>query len=87
MVFFGETVPRERVQECFAMVESARLLLVLGSSLTVMSGRRFVLRAAKLGIPVAIVNRGVTRGDAYAGLRLDAPLGDTLTALAAQFQS
>ncbi|WP_033341374.1 NAD-dependent protein deacetylase [Catenuloplanes japonicus] len=87
VVFFGETVPRERVQECFAMVESARLLLVLGSSLTVMSGRRFVLRAAKLGIPVAIVNRGVTRGDAYAGLRLDAPLGDTLTALAAQFQS
>jgi NAD-dependent SIR2 family protein deacetylase len=87
VVFFGETVPRERVQECFGLVESSRLLLVLGSSLTVMSGRRFVLRAAKLGIPVAIVNRGVTRGDSYAGLRLDAPLGDTLTALATQFQS
>ncbi|MDP9795633.1 NAD-dependent SIR2 family protein deacetylase [Catenuloplanes nepalensis] len=87
VVFFGETVPRDRVQECFARVESARLLLVLGSSLTVMSGRRFVLRAAKLGIPVAIVNRGVTRGDAYAGLRLDAPLGITLTSLARQFQS
>lgn len=86
VVFFGETVPRARVQECFARVESARLLLVLGSSLTVMSGRRFVLRAAKLGIPVAIVNRGVTRGDAYAGLRLDAPLGITLSTLARQFQ-
>ncbi|GAB7038824.1 MULTISPECIES: NAD-dependent protein deacetylase [Catenuloplanes] len=87
VVFFGETVPRDRVQECFARVEAARLLLVLGSSLTVMSGRRFVLRAAKLGIPVAIVNRGVTRGDAYAGLRLDAPLGITLSTLARQFQS
>ncbi|GAB7051918.1 NAD-dependent protein deacetylase [Catenuloplanes indicus] len=87
VVFFGETVPRDRVQECFARVESARLLLVLGSSLTVMSGRRFVLRAAKLGIPVAIVNRGVTRGDAYAGLRLDAPLGITLSTLARQFQA
>ncbi|MFI5844255.1 NAD-dependent protein deacetylase [Catenuloplanes sp. NPDC051500] len=86
VVFFGETVPRERVQECFGLVESSRALLVLGSSLTVMSGRRFVLRAAKLGLPVAIVNRGVTRGDSYASLRLDAPLGDTLTALATQFQ-
>jgi adenosylhomocysteinase len=46
VVFFGETVPAPRVARCFAMVERARLLLVLGSSLTVMSGRRFVLRAA-----------------------------------------
>ena len=49
---------------------------MLGSSLTVMSGRRFVLRAAKLGIPVAIVNQGATRGDPYAAVRVDAPLGD-----------
>lgn len=82
VVFFGETVPAERVQECFALVESARLLLVLGSSLTVMSGRRFVLRAAKLGIPVAIVNQGPTRGDGYAALTLDAPLGVVLPELA-----
>ncbi|MDM4719126.1 NAD-dependent protein deacetylase [Micromonospora sp. WMMA1363] len=82
VVFFGETVPAGRVTRCFAMVESARLLLVLGSSLTVMSGRRFVLRAAKLGIPVAIVNQGPTRGDGYATLRLDAPLGGLLSALA-----
>jgi NAD-dependent SIR2 family protein deacetylase len=78
VVFFGETVPRPRVDASFALVENARLLLVLGSSLTVMSGRRFVLRAAKLGIPVAIVNRGVTRGDGYAALTLDAPLGAVL---------
>ncbi|MEV4759935.1 NAD-dependent protein deacetylase [Micromonospora sp. NPDC049559] len=81
VVFFGETVPAERVQACFALVERARLLLVLGSSLTVMSGRRFVLRAAKLGIPVAIVNRGQTRGDHHATLCLDAPLGVVLPEL------
>ncbi|MCA2214855.1 NAD-dependent protein deacetylase [Jidongwangia harbinensis] len=82
VVYFGETVPPERVSASFALVCAARTLLVLGSSLTVMSGRRFVLRAAKEGIRVAIVNQGVTRGDPYAGLRVDAPLGAALTALA-----
>ncbi|MEV0716851.1 NAD-dependent protein deacetylase [Asanoa sp. NPDC050611] len=82
VVFFGESVPPERVDRCFAAVTAARLLLVLGSSLTVMSGRRFVLRAAKLGIPVAIVNQGPTRGDAYAAIKVDAPLGTALPALA-----
>ncbi|MEV0428155.1 NAD-dependent protein deacetylase [Micromonospora sp. NPDC050495] len=82
VVFFGETVPAPRVAECFTRVERARALLVLGSSLTVMSGRRFVIRAAKHGIPVAIVNQGPTRGDGYAAVALDAPLGATLTALA-----
>jgi NAD-dependent SIR2 family protein deacetylase len=82
VVFFGETVPAARVAECFALVARARALLVLGSSLTVMSGRRFVIRAAKLGIPVAIVNQGATRGDGHAALTLDAPLGATLTGLA-----
>ncbi|MGR6319645.1 NAD-dependent protein deacetylase [Micromonospora soli] len=82
VVFFGETVPAPRVADCFARVERARALLVLGSSLTVMSGRRFVIRAAKLGIPVAIVNQGPTRGDGHATLTLDAPLGQALTALA-----
>lgn len=78
VVFFGETVPAERVQACFSLVERSRALLVLGSSLTVMSGRRFVLRAAKLGIPVAIVNRGRTRGDEQASLTVDAALGVAL---------
>ena len=81
VVYFGETVPPERVSRSFALVARARALLVLGSSLTVMSGRRFVLRAAKDGIRVAIVNQGVTRGDPYADLRLDAPLGEVLPAL------
>ncbi|WP_018219652.1 NAD-dependent protein deacetylase [Salinispora pacifica] len=84
VVFFGESVPAERVARCFTMVESARLLLVLGSSLTVMSGRRFVVRAAGLGIPVAIVNQGATRGDAYAAVTVDAPLGRVLPTLADQ---
>jgi len=81
VVFFGETVPADRVAACFAMVEAARSLLVLGSSLTVMSGYRFVLHAAKLGTPVGIVNAGPTRGDAKAQVRIDAQLGDVLPAL------
>ncbi len=82
VVFFGETVPRQRVDDSFRLVDSAACLLVLGSSLTVMSGFRFVLRAAKLGTPVAIVNQGVTRGDAHATVRVDAPLGEVLPRLA-----
>jgi NAD-dependent SIR2 family protein deacetylase len=83
VVFFGENVPRPRVDVCYAMVDAARVLLVLGSSLTVMSGFRFVRRAAQRGIPIAIVNQGPTRGDALADLVVDAPLGVTLAALAA----
>ncbi len=81
VVFFGETVPRPRVDTCFDLVESARALLVLGSSLTVMSGRRFVLRALKRGIPIAIVNRGATRESERADLVIDASLGVTLSAV------
>lgn len=81
VVFFGESVPKPRVEACFGLVENARSLLVLGSSLSVMSGLRFVRRAAALGTPVAIVNQGETRGDPLAELKLEAPLGPTLTAL------
>ena len=84
VVFFGENVPRPRVEECYALTENARALLVLGSSLTVMSGFRFVRRAAELATAIAIVNQGPTRGDALAGLVVDAPLGTTLSALAAE---
>ncbi len=81
VVFFGETVPARRVQACFELVQDAGSLVVLGSSLTVMSGHRFVLRAAQLGIPIVIVNQGPTRGDAAASLRIDAPLGQVLPEL------
>ena len=83
VVFFGETVPRPRVQHCFGLVEAASSVLVLGSSLTVMSGYRFVLHAAKRGTPVAIVNGGPTRGDERADVRVDAPLSEVLPELAA----
>ncbi|ONI82989.1 NAD-dependent protein deacetylase 1 [Actinosynnema sp. ALI-1.44] len=81
VVFFGENVPRDRVEQCYRMVDEAKALVVLGSSLTVMSGLRFVRYAAKSGKPVAIVNRGRTRGDEYAGIRVDLPLGRGLTDL------
>ncbi|HET6877579.1 MAG TPA: NAD-dependent protein deacetylase [Jatrophihabitans sp.] len=83
VVFFGENVPRARVDACYRLVEQAKALLVLGSSLTVMSGLRFVRRAAALHIPVAIVNQGETRGDPLAELKIDAPLGEVLPALVA----
>jgi NAD-dependent SIR2 family protein deacetylase len=86
VIFFGENVPPGRVADCYAQVGAARALLVLGSSLTVMSGYRFVRHAAKLGIPVVIINQGATRGDAQASLTLDAPLGPTLTALATGYR-
>lgn len=82
VVFFGETVPKDHVDRSFALVDSASALLVLGSSLKVMSGYRFVLRASKLEIPVVIINQGSTRGDALATLCLDASLGSTLMSLA-----
>lgn len=81
VVFFGDNVPRERVQRCFALTDAARSLLVLGSSLQVFSGYRFVRRADARGIPVGIVTRGPTRGDGEATLRIDAPLAEVLPPL------
>jgi NAD-dependent SIR2 family protein deacetylase len=82
VVFFGESVPKPRVTRCCALTDTADALLVLGSSLRVYSGYRFVRRAAERGIPIAIVTRGPSRGDADATVRLDAALGEVLPALA-----
>lgn len=82
VVFFGGSVPRDRVEAVTDLVAGADGLLVLGSSLQVMSGYRFVRQAAARGIPVAVVTRGPSRGDAQATLRLDVPLGPTLVAAA-----
>ncbi|MFF7458455.1 NAD-dependent protein deacetylase [Kitasatospora sp. NPDC008115] len=79
VVFFGENVPADRVERCYELVDAAGSLVVLGSSLTVLSGLRFVRRAARARLPVAIVNQGPTRGDDLAALRLDLPLGPALT--------
>jgi NAD-dependent SIR2 family protein deacetylase len=85
VVFFGENVPPGRVQRCYDAVDAlspADALLVVGSSLTVMSGFRFVRRAVRAGVPVVIVNRGPTRGDELATVKLEAGCTPFLTTLA-----
>ena len=82
VVYIGESVPAPRVAECYALLSDASLLLVLGTSLTVFSARRFVARATQDGIPVAVVNQGPTRADDLAVLKLEAPLGETLATVA-----
>ena len=77
-VFFGENVPKDRVERSYDMVDSAGALLVAGSSLAVMSGLRFVKKAAKDGKPIIIINRGETRGDAHATVKLEAGVGESL---------
>jgi NAD-dependent SIR2 family protein deacetylase len=84
VVFFGENVPPERVAACKDLVDAAATLLVLGSSLTVMSGLRFVRRAARSGKRVLIVNQGETRGDQWADQRVELPLGRALTEVVAR---
>ncbi|MFE6507113.1 Sir2 family NAD-dependent protein deacetylase [Nocardioides sp. NPDC057767] len=101
VVFFGENVPKDRVNRCMAAVdalaenlggselrgerhEGKGVLLVAGSSLAVMSGYRFVRRAAKAGIPIVIVNRGATRGDGEATYKLEVGTSEFLTALSSR---
>jgi NAD-dependent SIR2 family protein deacetylase len=84
IVYFGESVPRPVVEEAFAMVDEADALLVLGTSLTVMSGLRFVRHARRRGIPVVVVNRGATRGDDCATLKIDHRCADVLERLVAR---
>ncbi len=81
VVFFGENVPKDRVARCYEMVEAAEALVVLGSSLTVMSGFRFVRHAAKRGTPVVIVNRGRTRGDELATYKVEHGTSEFLTGI------
>jgi NAD-dependent SIR2 family protein deacetylase len=82
IVYFGESVPKDIVQQAISLVEDAGALLVAGSSLTVFSGFRFVRHAAARGIPVAIVNRGPTRGDELAAVKVEAGCSELLTLLA-----
>lgn len=81
IVYFGESVPKPRVREAYDMVDAASALVVVGSSLTVMSGLRFVRHAYKHDIPVFIVNRGATRGDEFATEKIEAGCSEVLTAL------
>jgi NAD-dependent SIR2 family protein deacetylase len=85
VVFFGENVPKPRVERCYAAVDALDpaddVLLVLGSSLTVMSGFRFVRHATKRGVPVVVVTRGPTRADDLPILKVDHGTSEFLTEL------
>lgn len=82
IVYFGENVPKERVARSYAMVDDADALLAVGTSLAVQSGLRLVKRAHRDGKPVVVVNRGLTRGDEFATLRLNAGTSPALEHLA-----
>jgi len=84
VVFFGESVPRERVDAATWALEAADAMLVVGSSLMVYSGYRFCMWAQKQSKPVAAINLGRTRADPLLSLKITAPCADTLTALAAR---
>ena len=81
IVYFGENVPKDRVTQAYSLIDQAEALLVAGSSLAVFSGYRFVRHAAARGIPIAIVNRGCTRGDDLASVKVDAGCSPILTLL------
>lgn len=85
IVYFGENVPKQQVAQAYALIEEAAALLVAGSSLTVWSGLRFAKHAARLGRPVVILNRGETRGDPLASLKVDAGCTPVLRALAESY--
>ena len=91
VVFFGENVPKPRVERCYAAVDALHprsdLLLVLGSSLTVMSGLRFVRRACKRGVPVVVVNRGPTRADDLPIHKLEHGTTELLTGLVTELRT
>jgi NAD-dependent SIR2 family protein deacetylase len=82
VVFFGENVPPERVLEAMSALERSRSLLIVGSSLMVFSGYRFARAATRLGIPIAIVNRGKTRADDVAALKIAGNIAEVLCQLA-----
>jgi NAD-dependent SIR2 family protein deacetylase len=81
VVFFGENVPDARYEDARQALADADALLVAGSSLMVYSGFRFVRQAHEAGLPIAIVNRGRTRGDELAGLKIEADVGAVLTSV------
>jgi NAD-dependent SIR2 family protein deacetylase len=82
IVFFGEFIPTEKFSEASALVRSAGALLIAGSSLVVNSGIRLLDQAAKRRLPIVIVNRGATKGDPRATVKIDAGTSETLTELA-----
>jgi NAD-dependent SIR2 family protein deacetylase len=84
IVYFGESVPKEIVDQSYSLIDRSEALLVAGSSLTVFSGYRFVRHAAARDIPVAIVNRGSTRGDDLATVKVEGGCSELLALLASE---
>lgn len=82
VVFFGESVPKDVVAAAWALYDECEIILIVGSSLTVYSGYRFVRRATEDGKPTVLINIGESRGDDEATIRWSAPLGETLPQLA-----
>jgi len=80
VVLFGENVPRDRLGQTLEWLERSDALLIVGSSLTVFSGYRYARRAAELGIPIALINRGRTRADSLASLKLEVCCAHALAA-------
>ena len=87
IVFFGEFVPTEKFAEAAALVQGADALLIAGSSLAVNSGIRLLDQATKRRMPVVIVNRGVTKGDSRATVKIDGGTSETLAELADRLSS
>lgn len=81
VVFFGENVPRERVERAQAHLAAADAMLVVGSSLMVFSGYRFAREAARLGKPMAAINLGRTRADDLLALKIERDCAETLQAM------
>ena len=81
VVFFGENVPRQRVDDAMAALDRCAGVLVVGSSLTVYSGFRFCLRAREMKLPVAAINNGVTRADDWLVLKHAGECAKALAAL------
>lgn len=78
IVFFGDNVPKLRVEKIRQQVNNSDSLLVLGTSLTVFSGYRIILQAVELKRPIVIVNIGETRADPHATIKIDSMCGDIL---------
>lgn len=87
VVFFGDSVARPVVDRAYALVDSAKVLLVAGTSLAVFSGYRFLRRAHERSIPIVIVNRGAVRGEEHAALKIEASTGAVLASAAERLTS
>lgn len=81
VVFFGDNVPRPRVDQVFDALAGSRGLLIIGSSLMVFSGFRFARQAHQAGTPIAILTQGRTRADDLASVKFNSPIAPLLATI------